>query len=240
MPRVSLFVTCLVDLFFPEIGEASVNVLRHQGVQVDFPRAQICCGQPVFNSGFRGDAAAVARRTIDVFKDAESVVLPCGSCTDMVREHYPHLFDDPGEREQAQQFAAKCYELSEYLTDVLAVGEYPSQFKGKVTYHDSCHMCRGLGLKQQPRQDLAGGNGEVITFMPATELHQRLVSFLERLLGLFTQLYDLGKVRIGPYAMRAVPGGKGRESDVMFVATENLSRMQNDYLHGPADLVVEI
>ena len=169
MPRVSLFVTCLVDLFFPEIGEATVNVLRRQGVQVDFPRAQICCGQPVFNSGFRGDAAAVARRTIDVFKDAESVVLPCGSCTDMVREHYPHLFDDPGEREQAQQFAAKCYELSEYLTDVLAVGEYPSQFKGKVTYHDSCHMCRGLGLKQQPRQCLAGVKGAELVEMPQSD-----------------------------------------------------------------------
>src|SRR5438270_13891973 len=123
MPRVSLFVTCLVDLFFPEIGAATVNVLRRQGVQVDFPRAQICCGQPVFNSGFRDDAAAVARRTVDVFKNAESVVLPSGSCTDMVREHYPHLFDDARARERAQQFAAKCYELSEYLTDVLGVNQ---------------------------------------------------------------------------------------------------------------------
>src|SRR6266542_3793304 len=97
--RVSLYVTCLVDLFYPEIGEATLKVLRRQAVQVDFPRDQICCGQPVFNSGFREDAAAVARHTIKVFADAEAVVLPSGSCTDMVREHYVHLFDDARERE---------------------------------------------------------------------------------------------------------------------------------------------
>jgi len=169
MPRASLFVTCLVDLFYPEIGEATVKLLRQQGVLVDFPPAQICCGQPVFNSGFREDAAAVARRTIDVFKQAESVVLPSGSCTDMVREHYPHLFDDAQERERAQQFASKCYELSEYLTGVLGVAEYPSRFQGKVTYHDSCHMCRGLGLKQQPRQCLAGVKGVELVEMPQSD-----------------------------------------------------------------------
>lgn len=83
-------------------------------------------------------------------------------------------------------------------------------------------------------------DGEVVQLMPATELHQRLVGFLDRLIGLFAQIYRLGEVRTGPYAMRAVPGKAGREPDVMFIATENLARMQNDYLHGPADLVVEI
>ncbi len=169
MPRVSLFVTCLVDLFYPEIGEATVKVLRAQGVQVDFPRAQICCGQPVFNSGFRADAAAVARRNLKIFNDAEAVVLPSGSCAAMIREHYPHLFDDTKEREQAERFAAKCYELTEYLCDVLGVTAYDSNFTGTITYHDSCHMCRGLGIKQQPRQCIAGVKGAALIEMPQSD-----------------------------------------------------------------------
>src|SRR5574341_1232705 len=102
--RVALFVTCLVDLFYPELGEATVQVLRQQGVEVQFPKDQICGGQPVFNSGFRADAAAVARHNMRVFRDAEAVVLPSGSCTDMVREQYPHMFDDPQEAAAAKAF----------------------------------------------------------------------------------------------------------------------------------------
>ena len=109
----------------------------------------------------------------------------------------------------------------------------------------AAHKAMPITFEEWLQWDDEGGltewvDGEVIHFMPATELHQRLSGFLEALLRMFAQLYGLGKVRTGPYAMRAVPGGKGREPDVMFVATENLSRMQNDYLHGPADLVVEI
>ncbi len=167
--RVALFVTCLVDLFYPEIGEASVKLLRKQGVAVDFPQAQICCGQPVFNSGFRSDAAAVARHTMQVFKDAEAVVLPSGSCTDMVREHYVHLFEDPQEKAAAKAFAQKCYELTEFLGNVLGVTEYDSAFRGKLTYHDSCHMCRGLGLRAEPRRALAGVKGAELIEMPMAD-----------------------------------------------------------------------
>jgi len=167
--RVALFVTCLVDLFYPEIGEATVSVLRKHGVELTFPRDQICCGQPVFNSGFRADAAAVARHTMRVFKDAEAVVLPSGSCTDMLREHYPHVFEDPAEKEAARAFAAKCYELTEYLSRVLGVTQYDSEFAGRITYHDSCHMCRGLGLKQEPRTAIAGVKGAELVEMPMSE-----------------------------------------------------------------------
>ena len=167
--RVALFVTCLVDLFYPEVGEATVKVLRAHGVEVRFPQGQICCGQPVFNSGFRADAAAAARHTIHVFKDAEAVVLPSGSCTDMIREQYPHLFDDQQEAAEARAFAAKCYELTEYLANVLGVTAYDSDFSGKVTYHDSCHMCRGLGLKREPRQALAGVKGAELVEMPMSD-----------------------------------------------------------------------
>jgi L-lactate dehydrogenase complex protein LldE len=167
--RIALFVTCLVDMFYPEIGEATVKALAQHGVAVEFPPDQICCGQPVFNSGFREDAAAVARHTMRVFKDAEAVVLPSGSCADMIREHYPHLFDNLHEIEQAKQFAHKCYELTEYLAKVLNVTQYDSRFKGKVTYHDSCHMCRGLGLKQEPRQAIAGVPGAELCEMSMSD-----------------------------------------------------------------------
>ncbi|MBI3732673.1 MAG: (Fe-S)-binding protein [Chloroflexi bacterium] len=167
--RVSLFVTCLVDLFYPQVGEATVKVLRQHGVEVAFPPAQICCGQPVFNSGFRADAANVARYNMQVFKDAEAVVLPSGSCADMIREHYPHLFDDPQEQEAARAFAAKCYELTEYLSKVLGVTAYASNFSGALTYHDSCHMCRGLGLREEPRQALRGVKGATLVEMPRSD-----------------------------------------------------------------------
>jgi L-lactate dehydrogenase complex protein LldE len=159
----------LVDLFYPEIGEATVKVLQKHGVTVDFPDGQICCGQPVFNSGFRAEAEAVARHTMHVFQNAEAVVLPSGSCTDMVREHYPHLFEDAKERAAAEAFAHKCYELTEYLSNVLGVTEYDSDFRGKITYHDSCHMCRGLGLKQEPRKAIAGVKGAELVEMPMSD-----------------------------------------------------------------------
>jgi len=167
--RVALFVTCLVDMFYPEIGEATVKVLRQHGVEVEFPKDQICCGQPLFNSGFRAEAAAAARHTLRVFKDAEAVVLPSGSCADMVREHYPHLFDEQREKAEAEAFAARCYELTEYLSKRLGVTQYDSNFKGKITYHDSCHMCRGLGLKREPRQALAGVKGVELIEMPMSD-----------------------------------------------------------------------
>ncbi|UCG24633.1 MAG: (Fe-S)-binding protein [Chloroflexota bacterium] len=157
--RVALCVTCLVDQLYPEIGVATVKILRRAGCQVDFPAEQTCCGQPFFNSGFRRQAAGLARRTIEIFEPYKAVVLPSGSCTSMIRLEYIHLLEDePAWRDRAERLAAKTFELSDFLVNQL--GWTPADVLANrppsVTYHDSCHMCRSLGLSQEPRQLLNG------------------------------------------------------------------------------------
>jgi L-lactate dehydrogenase complex protein LldE len=150
--RASLFVTCLVDLLYPEVGEATVALLEHAGVRVDFPASQTCCGQPPFNSGFHDDARRMARNMLDAFEDAEVVVSPSGSCSAMVRSYYPHLFEGRPEEPRARALAERTYELSEFLVDGLGVDRIEGSWRGQVTYHDSCHGLRELGLRGQGRQ----------------------------------------------------------------------------------------
>ncbi len=160
--HVALFVTCLVDQVMPEIGVAAVRVLRRAGYGVGFPPEQTCCGQPFFNSGFKAEAARLARRTIEIFEGQEAVVLPSGSCTSMIRVEYPHLFaGSPEWAERARRLAARTYELSEFL--VKQAGWQPAEVPEApaVTYHDSCHMCRLLHLQDEPRQLLRAAGCEV-------------------------------------------------------------------------------
>ncbi len=151
--RVALFISCLADLFFPEVGEDVVKILRRVGLQVTFPRNQTCCGQPAFNSGFKRDARRLARHFIQVFEDAETIVTPSGSCATMVRLEYPHLFeDDPAWQARAQAVAARTYEFSEFLVRILKIEDVGARFLGHVTYHDACHANRGLGIREEPRR----------------------------------------------------------------------------------------
>jgi L-lactate dehydrogenase complex protein LldE len=157
--RVSLFVTCLVDLLFPEVGEATVLLLRDLGVEVDFPDAQTCCGQPAYNSGSPDDARRVARTLLDAFEGAGAVVSPSGSCAAMVRNHFPRLFGGTRDEMRARDLAARTYELSEFLVDVLGIDRLAGSFPARVTYHDSCHGLRELNLSGQGRKLLAGIEG---------------------------------------------------------------------------------
>lgn len=151
--RVALFVTCLVDQVMPEVGVATVRLLRRAGYEVDFPGEQSCCGQPFFNSGFRKEARRLARRTVDVLADEPLVVLPSGSCTTMIRHEYPHLLEDePNYYYRARRLAAKSYELSEFLAQEAQWEPPAAAGAPSVTYHDSCHMCRTLGLSAEPRR----------------------------------------------------------------------------------------
>lgn len=151
MKPVALFVTCLVDQLYPRAGEAAVRVLERAGCAVAFPAEQTCCGQAAFNNGFQEEARVLARRFLDVFADAPSIVAPSGSCTDMVREWYPHLFrDEPALLDRARSVASRTYELSEYLVRVLGVADLGARFPATVTYHPSCHGLRGLGLRDEP------------------------------------------------------------------------------------------
>jgi L-lactate dehydrogenase complex protein LldE len=157
-------ITCLGDALFPEVGVATVRVLRRLGCEVHFPKAQTCCGQPHFNSGFHDDARAVARHTIQAFAQSGTVVTPSGSCAAMVKVEYPQLFrDDLVWHGRAEELAHRTYELSDFVVNVLGREEVGARFEKKVTYHMACHL-RGLGLNDEPLRLLRKVKG--ITMLP--------------------------------------------------------------------------
>ncbi|MBO1002315.1 (Fe-S)-binding protein [Pseudogracilibacillus auburnensis] len=148
--KVSLFITCLCDMFHPNIGKDTVEVLERFGCDVDFPEAQTCCGQPAFNSGYLRQSKKAMKQMIRSFEHAHYIVGPSGSCVSMLKE-YPQIFvGDKEWEEKAKEFAEKVYELTQFLVDVLKVTNVGSNFKGTVTYHPSCHMTRILGVKDAP------------------------------------------------------------------------------------------
>ena len=171
MPNVQLFITCLVDTFFPETGEAMVSVLRRCGVDVDFPIDQTCCGQPPFNAGLRTDARKMAEHTIKVFEAAPGeIIIPSGSCATMVRQSYLELFDgDKDWLPRAKALASRAFEFTEYLVDVLRITDVGARWDGKLAYHASCHLNRHLGVDRQPRALLAAVRGAEIVDLPASE-----------------------------------------------------------------------
>jgi L-lactate dehydrogenase complex protein LldE len=141
--KVSLFATCLTDLFYPQVAVAIVRVLRRLGHEVDFPTEQTCCGQPAFNAGHEDEARAIAGRMIDVFERCPVVVSPSGSCVAMVREHFAQLFEnDPAMKARAEALASRTFEFVEFLEKKLAVDWTPwsLRYDAVVTYHYSCHL----------------------------------------------------------------------------------------------------
>ncbi len=168
--RASLLATCLVDLFYPEVGVAIVRLLERLGVTVDFPRDQTCCGLPLFNSGYHREAARVARRTVPLFANSDYVVVPSGSCAWMVKKEYPGLLkEDPVVGPGAEALARKTYEFSQFLVKVLGAPEIKTDFRGRATYHDSCHLLRGLGESQSPRRLLKGLPGVELVELPGAD-----------------------------------------------------------------------
>jgi len=151
--KITLFIPCLVDSMYPEVGRAMVKLLQRLGADLIYPPEQTCCGQPGFNSGFRTEARRTARHFIRTFEDADQVVCPSGSCVHMVRNHYPDLFrTEPQWMERAQKIGKRIFELTEYLVDVLGIEKVAAVYKGSATYHDSCHLLRGIGVSEQPRK----------------------------------------------------------------------------------------
>jgi L-lactate dehydrogenase complex protein LldE len=170
MPRVALFVTCLVDLYRPSVGFAAVKLLERAGCTVEVP-VQTCCGQPAYNSGDRADTKIIARQVIETFERYDYVVAPSGSCAGMIREHYPGLFaDDPALFQRAQHLAKRTYELVSFLVDVMGVKSVEARYEGVVTYHDSCSGLRELGVKEQPRALLRSVAGLRLEELPSAEV----------------------------------------------------------------------
>lgn len=164
--RIALFVTCVNDLVFPEVGRAVVTVLERLGHTVAFPAGQTCCGQLHANTGYRAEAAGLARGYARTFADSDAIVAPSGSCVAMVRDSYPRLVpDDPA----AAAVAGRTYELSELLVDVLGVTDVGAAFPHRVAYHPTCHGLRMLRLGDKPHRLLSAVAGIELVDLPQAE-----------------------------------------------------------------------
>jgi len=166
-----LFVTCLVETLTPDVGLAAAEVLERLGVTVIVPDGLTCCGQPAFNGGFWDDARAMARHTIDVLSRSDApVVVPSGSCADMIQHHYPELFAaDPVYGPRAEALAGRVYEFSEFLVDRLGQTDVGAIFPGRLTYHASCHTLRGKRVTHQPLDLLAHVRDAELVELPGSQ-----------------------------------------------------------------------
>lgn len=170
--RVALFATCLVDGLFPDVGRATVSLLRRLGQDVEFPLSQSCCGQMHVNTGYPADAVPLVRNHVATFADFDAVVVPSGSCTGAVRHQHADLAaqaGDPELAEQARAVAAKTYELSEFLIDVLGVTDVGAYYPHRVTYHPTCHSLRLLRVGDRPYRLLQQVRGLDLVELPASD-----------------------------------------------------------------------
>lgn len=147
----------------------AVRVLRRIGCEVDFPEEQTCCGQPAFNSGYWNDARPVAQRFVRVFRGAEAVVCPSGSCTTMVRVFYPELLTGTNLSDEAKSLGSRVFEFSEFLIKVAGVTDVGASFPHRVTFHDACHGLRELHIKPEARELLRHVRGLELIEMPRSE-----------------------------------------------------------------------
>ena len=175
--RIALFVTCLGDVLFPDVGKATVTVLERLGHEVVFPAAQTCCGQMHTNTGYQGDAVGLVRHHVDVFGAAladgcEAIVAPSGSCAGSVRHQHAEVARRAGDEDlavRAEAVAARTYELSELLVDVLGVTDVGASYPHRVTYHPTCHSLRLLRVGDRPLQLLRAVRGIDLVELPAAD-----------------------------------------------------------------------
>ncbi|MGD2120532.1 MAG: (Fe-S)-binding protein [Gemmatimonadota bacterium] len=167
--RVALFATCLGDQFFADAVADSVRLLRHLGVEVEFPDGQTCCGQPAFNAGHKAEARRAAEHTLSTFESYDHIVLPSGSCAAMLREHFGHLLDQEGEG-GGSDLGARSYELSQFIVQVLGVEELGRGLEGKrICYHHGCHALRMLGVRDAPLNLLRAAGADVLDWIAGEE-----------------------------------------------------------------------
>ena len=170
--RIALFVTCLADTLFPSVPRATVTLLERLGHEVVFPAGQTCCGQMHVNTGYQAEAVPVVRHHVEVFEDCEVVVAPSGSCVGSVRHQHARVARRAGDEAlavRAEAVAAKTYELSELLVDVLGVEDVGASFPHRVTYHPTCHSLRMLRVDDKPLRLLRNVRGLELVELPQAE-----------------------------------------------------------------------
>lgn len=165
--KVSIFITCLADVFYPEVGKDVVEILEDLGCEVDFPKDQTCCGQPAYNSGYHKETKTAAKHMIEAFAGAEYVVAPSGSCVLMVHE-FETLFEGTEAiwKEKAKELASKTYEFTQFLVDVLGKTDLGASLNKRATVHTSCHMSRLMGIKEPPETLLKHVEGLEVVPLP--------------------------------------------------------------------------
>jgi len=163
---VTLFIPCFVDLLYPQVGIAMVQILEMLGHRVVCPEAPACCGQPAFNTGYWAESRAVAGRVLERVRDAEVIVIASGSCGAMLKVFYPDLFAGTPQEALAREVSARCFEFSQFLVDRLGVTDLGARFAHRVTYHDGCHSLREMRLQAAPRRLLAQVRGLELVEMP--------------------------------------------------------------------------
>lgn len=170
-PTIGLFVTCLVDLFRPQVALATIELLEKAHCKVFVPLQQTCCGQPTYNNGDKTDTQEIAKQVMTLFRDYDYVVVPSGSCTGMIHKHYPDLFKtDAKWLNEAKKLADKTYELTCFLVDILKFNSLEAECADTVTYHDSCSSLRELGIQKQPRQLLSQVKQLTLRELPQAEV----------------------------------------------------------------------
>ncbi|WP_210748911.1 (Fe-S)-binding protein [Nocardia vermiculata] len=170
--RTALFITCVNDVLYPDTGRAAVNLLRRLGVDVEFPLAQSCCGQMHANTGYRADAAKMARHFVSVFGDYDRIIVPSASCGAAPEEFYRTVAEQVGDRALARDAEAllpRIRELTEFLTDDLAVDDVGAYFPHRVTYHPTCHSLRVQRIGDRPYRLLRAVSGMELVELPAAE-----------------------------------------------------------------------
>ncbi len=170
--RVALLVTCVNDAMFPDTGRAVVTLLARLGVDVDFPEAQTCCGQPMVNTGYLDEAVPVVRTFVSAFEGYDAIVTPSGSCAGSARHQHRLVAQRSGDAalvEAVAELGPRVYELSEFLVDVLGVTDVGASFPHRVTYHPTCHSLRLLGVGDRPRRLLESVRGLTLVDLPGAE-----------------------------------------------------------------------
>ena len=167
--RIALFVTCLTDGLFPDVGRATVSLLERLGHEVVFPDRQTCCGQMHTNTGYQREAVPLVRQHVEVFEPYDVVVAPSGSCVGSVRHQHAMVARRAGDESlavRAEAVAARTYELSELLVDVLGLEDVGAHFPHRVTYHPTCHSLRMLRVGDKPLQLLRAVGGIDLVELP--------------------------------------------------------------------------
>ncbi|AEA26195.1 (Fe-S)-binding protein [Pseudonocardia benzenivorans] len=170
--KIALFVTCLSDALFPEVGKAVVRLLERLGHEVAFPAEQTCCGQMHVNTGYRREALGLVRHHVETFEPYDAIVAPSGSCVGSVRHQHADVARAGGDgalAARAEAVAARTYELSELLVDVLHVEDVGAYYPHRVTYHPTCHSLRMLHVGDRPLRLLRNVRGMTLLELPGAD-----------------------------------------------------------------------